>query len=195
MGSIIKAIIFDCYGVLTTDKWNRFHSSISSKTISKQASLLNDQYDQGVINKQQFYSELSKITSKTTVELENLIGGSNYKNDELINYIKSLKNNYKIGLLSNAATNWVKDSFLTTDEKRLFDCIILSHEVGLIKPDPKIFELSCQQLGVKFNEVIFVDDNDYYCVQAQKLGIKSIEYLNNTSLIKELNNISLNSNN
>ena len=70
-----------------------------------------------------------------------------HKNTELLDYIRTLKPTYKIGLLSNVSSNWIH-TFLTKPELDLFDDLVLSFEVGMTKHDARIFSLTSGRLGV-----------------------------------------------
>jgi HAD superfamily hydrolase (TIGR01509 family) len=83
-------------------------------------------------------------------------------------------NGYRLGLLSNVSDG---AAFPITQLglPSLFDEMILSHEVGLLKPDPAIFELACRRLGVTPPETIFVADGGFGELDAaHRLGIFSI---------------------
>ncbi len=67
---------------------------------------------------------------------------------------------YRLGLLSNASDGAaIPLTYLGLD--RLFHTLILSHEVGLLKPDPAIYHLACQRLGVEPTETVFVADGGF----------------------------------
>jgi putative hydrolase of the HAD superfamily len=95
------------------------------------------------------------------VDNESLLGNEIVKNDVLLDYIRELKKSYKIGMLSNVANNWIRDYFLTEDEQALFDEMIMSFEVGMTKPDPRIFLLACDRLRVGPHEAVLVDDVEH----------------------------------
>ncbi len=81
---------------------------------------------------------------------------------------------YRLGLLSNLSDGAaIPITHLGID--RLFDEAILSHEVGLLKPDPAIFLLACQRLGATPSETLFVADGGFGELDAaQQLGIFSV---------------------
>src|SRR5690606_31310012 len=86
------------------------------------------------------------------------------------------RDEYKIGLLSNIATPWITDTFLTPEEQQLFDAMVFSYEVGMTKPDPRIFALTCKRLGVNPNQAVMVDDIERYCEAAKMEGMKAVVY-------------------
>ena len=76
----------------------------------------------------------------------------------LVEYIRSLRGKYKTGLISNAWSD-LRDFVVREKFDDAFDQMIISAEVGAVKPEPKIFQLALQQFGVKPREAVFVDDD------------------------------------
>lgn len=82
---------------------------------------------------------------------------------------------YRLGLLSNVSDGAALP-IVHLGLDRLFDEMILSHEVGLLKPDPAIFELACQRLDVTPLEAMFVADGGFGELDAaHRLGIYSVQ--------------------
>lgn len=81
---------------------------------------------------------------------------------------------YRLGLLSNVSDGAaIPITHLGID--RLFHNMVLSHEVGILKPDPAIFELACQRLEVAPHETVFVADGGFGELDAShQLGIYSV---------------------
>lgn len=98
-------------------------------------------------------------------------------NKPLVAYIKRLRRaGYRTGLLSNY--NDEARSLWTTVYPFIqqFDTVIISAEVGLMKPDPRIYHLAVEQLGVKPKESLFIDDFIENVEAAQKIGLPAIHY-------------------
>ncbi|MEB6478094.1 HAD family hydrolase [Acinetobacter vivianii] len=82
---------------------------------------------------------------------------------------------YLIGLISNGRTPFQEHNFYALGLTEFFSSIIVSEAIGLRKPDPAIFLLSCQQLGVRPQDCIFVGDNELADIQGAKaVGMKTI---------------------
>jgi len=82
--------------------------------------------------------------------------------------------NTTVGVISNtneAHVQWLDDA---VPELKAFDLVMMSNEVGLLKPDPAIFTLALELLGVEAAQAIFVDDNAANGAAAQALGITAI---------------------
>ncbi len=174
---MINAIIFDCFGVLTvTELWKDFITSLPEEQRAE-ASELNRAHDANRITLAEYRRAIHELTGHEPAVIETLTDSSKMqKNMRLFEYISSLKPTYKIGLLSNVGSDWVTDVFLSAEEQRLFDAIVLSHNVGLIKPDAAIFELIAEKLSVKPKECIFVDDGEHNCEGAKRVGMQAVVY-------------------
>jgi HAD superfamily hydrolase (TIGR01549 family) len=108
------------------------------------------------------------------------------KNTALLEYIETLKPNFKIGILSNMTDDWVRRDFLNEPEQALFDDMVFSYEVGVAKPAPAIFELACDRLGVEPSQAIMIDDIARYVDAAQETGLRGIVYQNLSQMQQEL---------
>lgn len=84
---------------------------------------------------------------------------------------------YKTALLTNisrAGEALVRDLFPVED---LFDVVVDSSQVGLRKPDPRIYELTCERLGVAPDRCMFIDDLECNVTAAAELGMEVIQCL------------------
>lgn len=174
---MIKAIVFDCFGVLTTERWLLFISDLPSGTDVDEIRSVHRAYTSGIITKQECAERIRELSGRKFVEADDLEQDQIVKNAPLLGYIGELKKRgYKIGLLSNIATNWIRDTLLTPTDQKLFDDMIMSFEVGMVKPDPRIFKLTCERLGVEPSEVVLVDDIERYTTAARDEGLEAITY-------------------
>jgi epoxide hydrolase-like predicted phosphatase len=89
----------------------------------------------------------------------------------------------KTAVISNS---WGDATYDTVEMEGLFDQIVISGEVGLHKPDPAIFELTCDRLDVTPAECVFVDDLRENCTAAEALGMAAILHRGADSTIPEL---------
>jgi epoxide hydrolase-like predicted phosphatase len=103
----------------------------------------------------------------------------------LVNFIRSLRPRYKVGAISNAWSG-LRDYMERDKFADAFDAIICSAEVGAAKPDPKIYQIALDQLHVKANETVFVDDVLENIEACQKLGMKGIHFREAESVIRQL---------
>jgi putative hydrolase of the HAD superfamily len=177
---MIQAIIFDCFGVLTTDLWREFTATLPDAQRRK-AGRLNQAYCSGSLTSEEFLEAVADLTGTPQGRVRNIItneGAGANKNTRLLALIAVLKRSYKIALLSNVASSWVRDDFLTAEEQKLFDSFTFSYEVGLAKPDPRMFRLAAKRLDVPPSACVLVDDVERYCDVARELGMQTILYQN-----------------
>lgn len=102
--------------------------------------------------------------------------GGDVLDRELLNYIRTLRSLYKIGLLSNAFSDlrtYLEDSWSIAD---LFDDLVISAEVGMTKPDAKIFLLALERLGIQPVEAVFIDDFLHNIDGAQAVHINTVHF-------------------
>ena len=103
----------------------------------------------------------------------------------LVEYIRSLRGKYKTGLISNAWSD-LRDFVVREKFDDAFDNMVISAEVGTMKPEPRIFQIALEQFGVKPKEAIFVDDFYINIEGCEKVGIKGIHFQDAESTLKQL---------
>lgn len=174
---MIRAIIFDCFGVLSTEGFRVFCGKYFKDQPRKraQAQSLMDLHTLGNLPYESFIDSLAKLAGQKPETVEDYLH-SNKPNEPLFEYIKeSLKPKYKIGMLSNAGDDWLGELFLPQD-LALLDDVVLSFKFGITKPNPTIYEIAAQRLEVKPNECVFIDDIARYCDGAKAAGMQTILY-------------------
>ena len=107
-------------------------------------------------------------------------------NWELLDFIKSLHPGYKVGLLSNAWDNLRQTMHTRWNIDGLFDELVISAEVGMVKPNPRIFQLVLEKLGVQPAEAIFIDDMLVNVDAARQQGLAAIQFLNTQQTLASL---------
>ena len=105
---------------------------------------------------------------------------------EMIDYIQSLRPRYKTVMLSNAWDNLRKVLVNKWKIADAFDEIFISAEMGLAKPDPKIYEMVIEKLGIAPKEILFIDDFIENIEAARKLGIQTIHFQERDVVMGEL---------
>ena len=183
-----KAIIFDLGAVIlninyqnTIDEFTKLGVKNAATFYSKkvQTDLFN-QIETGMISSNEFLKSLQKETKNANINQVEKAWNAMLLDlpEERIQLIEKLKkNNYSIYLLSN--TNAIHiDAIKKQLGKRkwlafckLFDKMYLSHELGLRKPDVKIFEYILKEQKLKAEEVFFIDDSPQHIASAKKIGI------------------------
>lgn len=172
---MIKAVIFDCFGVLTHDGWKQIREEFFADGNLKQQwpVSIDKAVNAGLIEYDEFINEIVKMTGLSKDEVSRRMNGGS-PNELLFRFMRDeLKPHYKIGMLSNAADNWLDEMFAPW-QVALFDDVVLSYQVGMIKPEPAMYELIAAKLGVLPGECLFIDDIERYSVAAEDIGMRAI---------------------
>lgn len=187
---MIKAVVFDCFGVLIEDGWRKLREERFLNDVVKLAKAheIDDMVNAGLMSYEEFIDSVAELAGLSNVDVL-----ERFKkvmvNDELFDFIRDkVKSNYKIGLLSNAADNWL-DQFFKPWQVELFDAVTLSYEIGFVKPDRRIYETISSKLGLEFEEILFTDDQLRYCKAATKLGIQTIHFETTEQFKRDFQNI------
>ena len=80
-------------------------------------------------------------------------------NQNIINILNTIKKQVKVAIITNGSTERQKAKIVNTNLDNLFEVIIISEEVGLSKPDKRIYELALKRLNVQPESALFVGDN------------------------------------
>ena len=181
--NVIKAIIFDFYDVFRTDNYKAW---LKANALPHEGEWFRacHQQDIGEITNEQFFDRLSELTGRSVTREE--LSANSTIDSAVIELAETLKQHYKTALLSNAPSVRIRAILAEHNLERLFDEIVVSSEVGLVKPSEEIFHLTLARLGVEAREAIFVDDNVKHTQAAQKLGIQSIQFLSAQQLKQDL---------
>lgn len=174
---MIKAVIFDCFGVLAHDGWLPFRSRYFSSDTAKfeEATDLNKRSNAGFIEYDDFLNQISELAGISAEQARHEIE-DNPVDVELFTFIRELKPQYKIGMLSNAS-DYHLGSLFTDEQIELFDEIVLSYQVGAIKPDPIMYQTIAAKLGIDPEESLFIDDQERYVTGAREAGMQSLQFV------------------
>ena len=185
---MVKAIIFDCFGVVVGKGIWHIYDLAGGDSV-RDAEYLDEvlfRANSGQISSVEFHKAITKKLSIGVDEWKDLAAREEKPNIELIEYIRDkLKPRYKIGFLSNV-NHGVIDRKLPKEWQALFDDMVISAEVGMVKPEPEIFKLAANRLGIRPEECVFTDDIQKYLKGAESVGMKAILYEDFNSFKAEL---------
>jgi len=184
---MFKAIIFDCWSTLFYKGWS-FTGTLSNCLKLEN----NDDFEERVGKSLMLSPCLDKFDAASRL----LAGFGISPEKEIINKVteilgaswnpkpypytletlRGLKSKgYKLAIISNAFNLTFEEVVGEYDLAGIFDVIIASYEVGLRKPDPKIFEICLEKLGVEKDEALMVGDSLQDDIgAAQSFGIKAL---------------------
>lgn len=187
---MIKAIIFDCFGVLYVHHGPEFiknHAKNYDRVKGRIADLSN-QTDYGLISQAQYEVQIAELTGLSIGEVNRHALQGFGRNNHLMDYIEqSLRPYYKVALMSNISRGTMERFFTKKERTELFDVAALSGETGMIKPNIAAFVHICDELGVDTSEAIMIDDNTDNCRGAGLAGLTVIQYDGFAHLKRTLN--------
>lgn len=112
-------------------------------------------------------------------------------NTEILPIIWQLKKQgYRMGLLSNNSLAGATEA-RAAGVDALFDVTIFSAEVGVMKPDPKAFELLANRLAVPLDAMVFIDDTEKSLARADEAGFVPVLYRGIETLVDDLKKLGL----
>lgn len=118
-----------------------------------------------------------------------LYWGALMRNDPLIERLTALRaEGYRMGLLTNNVREW-EPFWNAMLPAGLFDVVVDSAFVGLRKPDPAIYALTEERLGVPGTEIVFLDDFVENCDAARAAGWTAVRFVETGQTIDELDAI------
>ena len=180
---MIKAVIFDIGGILYTGKREDFYNKLQTLLNIKDNTLTNileKNFDDLLLGKKSFFDiadELNISKEDFKIKAEKAWLDIFIVKKEMVNLINKLRENYTIACLSNAV-----DFDLVMDKETkvvdLFDVYINSCNAKSRKPEKKIYQITLDQLNLKADECIFIDDREKYLPIAQEMGIHVILFKN-----------------
>jgi putative hydrolase of the HAD superfamily len=140
-------------------------------------------YDRGDLSPEEYWSSLAKsagaqLTPEQFAQLRQWdLEMWSHDNPTMVEWLRHIHSSgIKTALLSNMPHDMVRHVRQTFAWLDQFDHQTFSAEVGLVKPDPAIYEHSLRGVGVAASEALFVDDKEQNAQGAQAVGIRAIQF-------------------
>jgi HAD superfamily hydrolase (TIGR01549 family) len=183
---MIKAIIFDCFGVIRVDATTIAYRKLGGDS-DKDEQFIREtvaKANSGLIPSAS--AAIARHLGITEDKWRQTVHGSSIIDQEILDYIKSLRMKYKTAVLSNVAPNGLKIWFESGFLEKYFDVCIASGDIGFAKPEPEAYEITADELGVRLEECLMVDDRLELCEGARAVGMKAVMYQNLNQLKADL---------
>jgi len=196
---MIKAIVLDLGGVLlrTEDQTARraleikyniphgeVHDLVFNSPMAFSATL-------GEVDSQAVWDHVSDelhLSPKSLESFQQAFWAGDQINQELFSFLESRRYDYITAILSNA---W-GDARSTLAEKfniiqgEVVEYILISAELGVAKPDPKIYQILSKTIDCDYHQILFIDDFYENIVAANRLGIQTIHYQQGLNVIEKI---------
>lgn len=180
----IKAIYFDLGGVIvrtgdkaartrlatefgmTYDEMDNFVFECPSAALASLGKITEEEHWLDVTRR------LNRPESDTQRVRETFFGGDRI-DPEIVDMLRRLRKTHKTGLISNA-WDGLRAWIASQKFEDAFDHLTISAELGIAKPDARIYEYALKNLGVTASEAIFVDDMQRNITACEALGMRGI---------------------
>ena len=185
---MIKAIIFDCFGVVIGDGLHALAAELQpgNPNVSAEIFGLVNWANKGRMSSAELTGQLAQVFGLSVVDYRARVAEGEVKDQALLEYIAGLRVGYKTAMLSNAPDQSLSSRFEPGELERYFDVVVVSGEIGYAKPEPEAYEITAERLGVRLDECVFTDDRQPYVDGAQAVGMRTILYEDLPQLRAEL---------
>ena len=204
---MVKAIIFDFGDVICNFDNYLFLERISKytdKSVDELFQLIYGQSDKedqfekrritgefesGRISGEEFYQAITELCGLKGISLEEFRHAFTdifTPIPSTFELIRQLDKDYTLALLSNTSVWDFEYGLKKIDVFDLFDAVTASYEVGVMKPDPKIYKDCLDKLKLPPEECVYIDDVENYAKAASDLGIHGIHYTTHEKLVEYL---------
>ncbi len=185
---MVRGIIFDCFGVLYQGSLEHLRDYIAEEDRAELKNLsLSSDY--GYLSREEYIEQVSVLTHKAPAEIGAIMRATHIRNDALVAYVRTLRPEYKVAMLSNVGRGLINQLFSAEELEQLFDTVVLSCDVGMVKPDPDIYRLTASRLGVLVEECVMVDDMQDNTDGAEAIGMRGIVYKTTDSFLSDLSGV------
>lgn len=201
IASVIKAVLFDLGGVLTTGPFEGFaryerEAGLPRGLIRRMNSTNPDanawaRFERGEVDFagfcELFVAEGRALGHEVDpVEVMSAIRGD--VRPEMLEAVRFCKSQFQTAALTNnfASAEHERSTDAIGSFSELFDVVIESSRVGVRKPDPRFYQLACEALGVEPAESVFLDDLGINLKPARAMGMRTIKVVTGHQAVAEL---------
>jgi putative hydrolase of the HAD superfamily len=204
--SSVRAVISDFGGVLTTpmaEGLQRFseHSAITLQelgTAMAAAGAIRGEnplfaLETGRLSESDFLAELSEELTRARGDEVSLEGFGEVlfaglaPNERFLAFMRTLRGRgHAMAICTNNVREWSARWQAMIPVAELFDVIVDSSELGVRKPDPRIYEATLLALGVEPESAVFIDDLGINCEAATALGMRAVWFRHTEQAIADV---------
>jgi epoxide hydrolase-like predicted phosphatase len=191
-----RGLLVDFGGVLTTDVFASFRAFCEAEGLEPDlvaqrfrgdpvARDLLDELEIGKLSEEEFSRRFAAVLQVERAEglIDRLFGGM-LPDVAMVEAVRRAKRaGVRTGLISNS---WGKGRYDRTQFPELFVGVVISGEVGLRKPDPAIYRMGAEAIGLDPAECVFVDDLRGNLKPAAELGMATVHHTSAEETIPRL---------
>ena len=192
----IRAVFFDLGGVIVRTEYQAPRQYLAERLGMEYEDLVklvfgspsSEQASVGEITTEQHWAEVTKRLRRPSSETETIrdeFFAGDVVDLEIVEFLRSLRPRYHVGLISNAWPD-MRDYIVEQKFDDAFDHMVISAEVGVMKPEARIYQIALEQAGVSPNEAVFVDDFIENIEGCEALGMHGIHFRDPQAAMTEL---------
>ncbi len=170
---MIRALIFDCFGVLYRDNLSMLYDVVPKEQYRALRDIIHAT-DYGMMTREQYYQEVAELAKLPVEDIRGIESRQHSRDNEMIAYSQTFRPTYKVGLLSNIDTDSMNRIFPLEERSQLFDAFVISGEIGITKPSAAIFEHAATELGLLPEECLMIDDIPSNVEGARMTGMQAL---------------------
>jgi epoxide hydrolase-like predicted phosphatase len=192
----IRAVFFDLGGVIVRTEFQSPRQHLAERLgmeyeglvrlvfeseTSRQASL-------GLISEDEHWAAVMRrlhLPESQTQAVRDEFFAGDITDIALLDFMRGLRRQYKVGLISNAWSG-LRPWIIAKKFEDAFDAMTISAEIGVMKPDARIFQLALEKLGVLPAEAVLLDDFPENVAGARAVGMQAIHFTQPEQALKEL---------
>lgn len=170
---MIKAIIFDAFGVIYPEWGNVFRDTAPVENREAIQEIF-DLGDLGKLNDEEYVNRVSDLMQMTRDELQEVRFDKCQPDLQVLELAKEFRSTYKTAMLSNSSLGYIPKLMKRDNLDEYFEEFILSSEHGVMKPDKRIYEIAIEKLEIEPKESVFIDDRQVNIDAAKAVGMYGV---------------------
>ncbi|MBM3210145.1 HAD family phosphatase [Candidatus Saccharibacteria bacterium] len=187
----IRAVVFDCFGVLYGGSLEYLYS-ITEPSHHRALRDISHAADAGFISRAEFFTGVSELCGIEQAQLDTIVAARHVRIEASISLVKEVQlKGLKTGLLSNAGVGAIDQLFSPIEQQELFTAVCVSGEVGMVKPYPEIFSYMAKRLQLQPYEILMIDDMLHNVAGAQDAGMQAIHFTGASDCRRELQRLAI----
>ena len=193
-----RGLLVDFGGVMTSDVFASFEAFCRAEELEPStvrdrflgdptARRLLEELETGVLTEAEFEPRFAAVLGVEHPGLIDRLFGGMQPDEAMLTAVRAARAaGVRTGMLSNS---WGADRYDREALAELFDAWVISGEVGMRKPDPGIYELAAERLGLPAALIVFVDDLPGNLKPARALGMATVHHRGAAETVAQLEDL------
>lgn len=180
----IRAVFFDNGGVILRTEYQAPRERLAERLNLTYEDLVKIVFDSessrraslGVTGVEEHWATVARKVGRPVFEagqIRDEFFAGDVLDRDLLDFIQALRPRYKTGMITNAWSD-AREYLHKNRLDELFDGLVISAEVGVMKPEPQIYQIALERLKVLAEEALFIDDMPANVEGAQAIGMHGL---------------------